>query len=58
MVAMWDAPSAKIQEWRAMPEEERNLWEIKKFAYDMAMLLKEKCMIVTVPSTPTWAPDK
>jgi len=41
-----------------MPEEERNLWEIKKFAYDMAMLLKEKCMIVTVPSTPTWAPDK
>ncbi len=58
MVAMWDAPSARIQEWRAMPEEERNIWEIKKFAFDMAMLLKEKCMIVTVPSTPTWAPDK
>jgi len=58
MVAMWDAPSAKIQEWRALPEEQRNKQEIKQFAYDMAMLLKEKCLIVSVPQNPTWAPDK
>lgn len=49
MVPMWDAPSARIEEWRAMPEEQRNIHEISKFAYDMANLLKESCLIGTVP---------
>lgn len=58
MVPMWNAPSARIEEWRAMPEEQRDKWEIKKFCYDMAMLLKENCMIISTPADPTWAPDK
>jgi len=58
MVAMWDAPSARLAIYRATPEENRNPQEIKKFAYDMAMKLKEACLIIESPAGPTWAPDK
>jgi hypothetical protein len=44
MVAMWDAPSAKIQIWRAQPEAERDIHTIRRFAYDMAQLVRENCL--------------
>ena len=45
MIAMIDPPSAKIEDWRRLPDEQRNMAEIRKFAYDMAKLLKEACSI-------------
>jgi len=44
MVAMWDAPSAKIEIWRSQPEAERDVHVIKRFAYDMANLVRENCL--------------
>lgn len=44
MVPMWDAPSAKLQIWRAQPEAERDVYAIKRFAYDMAQLVRENCL--------------
>ena len=44
MVPMWDPPSAKIECWRRMPEEKRDVYEIKRFAYDMAELVRKNCM--------------
>lgn len=46
LVPMYDLPSAKIACWRTMEEKERNPQEIKQFAYDMAKLLQEKCLIL------------
>jgi len=46
MVPMWDPPSAKIACWRKLPEEQRDLYEIKRFAYNMAKLVEENCFIV------------
>ena len=46
LVPMWDLPSARIEEWRAQPEAERDLHAIKQFAYDMAKRLKEHCLIL------------
>lgn len=46
LVSMYELPSARIACWRAMQEEERDAQEIRKFAYNMAMLLKEKCLII------------
>ena len=43
---MWNPPSAQIADWRAQPEAERDLLAIKKFAYDMAKLLRESCLIL------------
>lgn len=43
MVPKWDAPSARIEIWRNQPAEERDMHEIKKFAYEMAQILKKKC---------------
>ena len=58
MVPMWDAPSARLAEFRATPEAERDVYAIKRFAYEMAKTLKESCMILENPLGPTWAPDK
>ena len=44
MVPMWDAPSARIAIWRAQPESERDVHAIRRFAYDMANLLRENCL--------------
>lgn len=43
MVPMWDPPSARIECWRKLPEEERDVYKIKQFAYEMAQLLKKNC---------------
>ena len=44
LVPMWDAPSARIQIWRAMPEEQRDRHEIARFAHEMAKLVKQSCL--------------
>ena len=44
MVPMWDAPSAKIQIWRDMPEAQRDKHEIARFAHEMAQLVKKNCL--------------
>ncbi len=44
MVPMWDAPSVKIALWRAQPEQERDTQAIRRFAYDMARLVRENCL--------------
>lgn len=46
LVPMYDSPSARITCWRAMKEDERNVQEIREFAYSMAKILKEKCFIL------------
>ena len=46
MVPMWDLPSAKIADWRAQPEEERDLIAIRKFAYELARLVQENCLVL------------
>ena len=46
LVPMWDLPSAKLAGFRALPEEERNLLEIRKFAYEMAKLVQDSCMVL------------
>jgi hypothetical protein len=43
---MWDLPSAKIADWRAQPEEERDLLAIRKFAYELAKLVQENCLVL------------
>jgi len=44
MVPMWDAPSARIAIWRAQPEHERDVHAIRRFAYEMARLVRENCL--------------
>lgn len=46
MVPMWNPPSARIEDWRRMPEEQRDVYEIKRFAYEMAELVKKNCFIL------------
>ena len=46
LVSMDNPPSAKLLYFRSLPEEKRNLQEIRKFAYELAELVKEKCHIV------------
>jgi hypothetical protein len=45
MVPMWEPPTAKIETWRKMSDEdkEKAREEIRKFAYDLALQLKEWC---------------
>ena len=45
MVPMWDAPSAKIAIWRAQLEPERDAHAIRRFAYEMAKLVRENCLL-------------
>ncbi len=44
LVPMWDAPSARIQIWRAQPEEQRDRHAIARFAHEMAQRVKESCL--------------
>ena len=44
MVPMWDAPSARIACWRRQPEGERDVQAIKRFAYEMAQLVRKNCL--------------
>jgi hypothetical protein len=45
MVPMWEPPTAKIETWRKMSDEdkEKARGEIRKFAYDLGLQLKEWC---------------
>ena len=45
MTPMWEPPTAKIETWRKMSNQDkiRERDEIRKFAYDLAMQLKEWC---------------
>lgn len=45
MLEKAEPPTAKIQTWRAMPAEERNLEEIRDFAYELGLSLKKYCKI-------------
>ncbi len=46
LVRMWDYPTAKIKAYRAMPEAERDVWEIREFVYELANTLGESCQII------------
>ena len=43
MVPMWDPLSARILRWRRMDEPERDVYEIRRFAFEMAQLLRKNC---------------
>jgi len=45
MVPMYVPPSAQIRFWREQPEEARDRDEIRAFAYDLGLKLKEYCLI-------------
>jgi len=47
MVPMWEPPTAKIETWRAMPDEDKEKArdEIRTFTYDLALQLKNWCEI-------------
>lgn len=45
LVPMWDSLSAQLCRYRSQKAEERNEWEIQKFAYDCAMRVKEAFQI-------------
>jgi len=57
MVPMWNPPSAKIMDWRLMPEEQRNKWEIERFAFEMSKLLREACNVGSLPPRPEFEPE-
>ena len=44
MVPMWDAPSVRIAIWRTQAEQERDAHAIRRFAYEMAKLVRENCL--------------
>jgi hypothetical protein len=46
MVATYDLPSAKILDWRAQQESERDMVAIRKFAYDLGKTLKEWAQVL------------
>lgn len=46
MVPMYDPPRVKLLRYRGMPEEERDLDEIKDFAYSLAETLRRGCRIL------------
>jgi hypothetical protein len=41
MAPMYDPPSARILDWRAQPEGERDITAIRKFAYELGRALQE-----------------
>ncbi len=45
-VPMYNPPSAQIASWRSQPDREKDIFAIKRFAYNMAKLLKECCLIL------------
>lgn len=46
LVAMWNPLSAQLEDFRRIPEETRDIYKIKKFAYEVVKALKESCYIV------------
>ncbi len=44
MVPMWNPPSARLMDFRRQPEKDRDVYEIRRFAYEMAKLVRENCM--------------
>jgi len=46
MVAMVDAPTARIEAWRKQPEGERDREAIRAFTYDLAQTLKKYCQVL------------
>jgi hypothetical protein len=46
IVAMYDPPSAKIMDWRATPENERDLVAIRNFAYALGKELKDWAQVI------------
>jgi hypothetical protein len=46
MVPMYEPPTAKIQTWRDMPEQDRDLEAIRAFAYELGLTLKKYCKIL------------
>jgi len=46
MVPMMDPPSAKILDWRAQREEERDVQAIRKFAYELGRILKDSVQML------------
>ena len=46
MVPMDNPLSVTIQEWRNIPESELDMWKMKKFAYQVAKTLKDKCFFL------------
>lgn len=46
MVPMYDPPRVKLLHFLSLPESERDLNEIKDFAYEQAMILKKYCRII------------
>lgn len=45
LVPMYEAPTAKIQAWRMMDEKDRNVGEIRAFAYELGLVLKKASQI-------------
>ncbi len=43
MVPMYDPPRVKLLYYKSLPQEARNLEEIKDFAYEQAVILKKYC---------------
>lgn len=46
LVPMYEPPSVRIACWRETEEAKRDVQAIRKFAYEMAKLLQEKCLIL------------
>ena len=46
MVPMQVPPTARIRTWRAQDEKERDIVEIRTYAYEMARMLEEGCQII------------
>ena len=46
LVPMYDPPRVKLLRYRSMPEEERDLDEIKDFAYSLAETLRRACRLI------------
>jgi len=45
LIPMYEPPTAKIQTWRAMPEQDRDAEAIRTFAYELGLILKKYCRI-------------
>lgn len=46
LVPMWNPLSAQLEDFRRIAEGKRDIYRIKKFAYDVAITLKEACYII------------
>ena len=46
LVPMWDSLSSQLCRYRSQKSEERDEWEIQKFAYECAQRVKEIFLIL------------